>query len=132
MTRKTITAALAACLLGLLVAASAYAERKPSSGTSVGLDHEPEGIVARGVTDDKGNVTFAGTKGSTWLVGILAFKTKDPVIVTITAGGKTQVSAPLSPGKGDGPVFAVDQNGRKLMVEVPDGGKIVVNVQSAN
>lgn len=30
----------------------------PIQGTPVGLDHDPEGIIAHGTTDSKGNVTF--------------------------------------------------------------------------
>ena len=41
------------------------------------------------------------------------------MIVTITAGGKTQTSAPIMPGKGD-KAYAIDNAARKLMSERSD------------
>jgi hypothetical protein len=58
MKTKMIRAALVCAALAL-PATTALAEGGPIQGTSVGVDHDPGGLVARGTTDAKGSVTFA-------------------------------------------------------------------------
>lgn len=57
MTVKMVHAALASAIL-VLFALPAFATVTPIQGTSVGLDHEPEGIIAKATTDRDGKVVF--------------------------------------------------------------------------
>jgi hypothetical protein len=58
MKTMMIRAALACAALAM-AGGTADATVTPVSGTPVGLDHDPEGIITHGTTDAKGSVTFA-------------------------------------------------------------------------
>ena len=133
---KTFAAALAACLVGLLMTATlAHATAgTPISGVPVELDHDPGGnLVVRGTTDGKGNVTFSSLKPGQYVV-VVPDGSKLPAFVfriTNVRANAVQVSEPVLPGKSAGPAFALDKSGRKLMVEVGQDGQITVNLETA-
>jgi hypothetical protein len=77
--------------------------------------------VVRDVTNGERNVTFAGLKSGRYLAVLLdTSKLKAPTTI-VTIGGAVagmQTSQPILPGKGDGPAYALDESGPKMMVEV--------------
>jgi hypothetical protein len=131
---KTFAAALAACFVGLLMTATLAHAGDPIPGKDVGLEHDPQGIVARGVTDEKGNVTFTKLKAGQYAV-VLLDSSKLPAFVfritNVRANAVGQVSEPVLPGKNPGPAYAMDKSGRKLMVDVDKDGQVTVRVESA-
>jgi hypothetical protein len=54
-------------------------------------------------------------------------KLRDAGVISISWGAHQITSAPIQPGKTGGPVYAVDKNGRKVVVDVPEGGAITLN-----
>lgn len=62
--RPLAVSAACAVVLGLMAATSPALATAgvPIQGTSVGLDHEPDGIIAHGTTDSDGNVSFRDLK----------------------------------------------------------------------
>jgi hypothetical protein len=133
---KIIAAIIAACVAGVFMAATiAYAMMTPISGTPVGLEHDPAGIVARGTTDGHGNVTFAKLKPGHYAVVLLdTSKLKAPVRIVVSTGPSAgpQISEPILPGKGGAPAYALDMSGRRLTVEIAYAdGKITVSVENA-
>jgi hypothetical protein len=51
-----------------IAAPMAHAGTKPSQGTSVGLDHDPQGFVTRATTNADGRVTFRDLKPGKYVV----------------------------------------------------------------
>ena len=105
--------------VGVLMMAFAQSTVGPIIGVPVGLEHDPEGLVAPRVTDDLGRAEFAVGPGrySVFLTNPLA-----PAIVTVTPvnDAPVMVSAPIMPGRGR--VYAVDAAGRRLFVRKAGGG----------
>jgi hypothetical protein len=125
-----------ACAAGLFMAAGiAYAKMTPISGTPVGLEHDPAGIVARGTTDAEGNVTFAKLKPGHYAVVLLDTSNLEApvrIIVGTGPGAGPQISEPILAGKGGAPTYALDMSGRRLTVEIAQAdGKITVEVEVA-
>ncbi|WP_439477400.1 hypothetical protein [Brevundimonas sp.] len=108
----------AIAVVGLLLGAF-VGPGDPVPGTSVGLDHDPGGLVAPRATDDLGRAEFAVGPGrySVFLINPLV-----PTIVTVTPvnDAPAMISAPIMPGRGR--VYAVDAAGRRLTMVVPRGG----------
>ena len=63
-----VRAAFAGAMMSL--SATAAFGTEPISGTSVGLDHDPEGIIARGATDRDGKVVFRDLAPGTYVLVI--------------------------------------------------------------
>lgn len=127
MKTRTIIAAFAACLIVALTNVLPVFAGEPISGTSVGLDHDPEGIVARGTTDAKGTVVFAKLKGGSYTIVLPDIsKLRGVSLISFSWGASTVTSAPIQPSK-SGPVYALDKNGRKLVVDIPEGGQLTLN-----
>jgi hypothetical protein len=85
MKTMMIRAALACAALAL-PATAGFAEGGPISGTSVGLEHDPEGIITHGTTDAKGSVTFAKLVSGRYAV-VLTGKDVAAVLDRIAKGG---------------------------------------------
>lgn len=101
------------------VPGGAIAKVDPISGTDVGLDHDPAGIVAgRGTTNARGHATVPVRLNASpdRLSGYIAERSglRSPVIMRIDAGRQSVVSAPILPGRGRG--YALDRAGRRLVV----------------
>ncbi len=72
------------CLAFVLPATAAFATgESPISGTDVGLEHDPAGIVAKGTTDRNGKVTFRDLKPGKY---VLVFGGKGSAISGLPAG----------------------------------------------
>jgi hypothetical protein len=116
--------AVALCAAVLSLASLAWATSgTPISGTSVGLDHEPEGIaIPGGTTDAKGKATFAKLAAGRYTVFVPDLsKFKGSVVIAVSVGGAAPInSEPLKAAKGKG--YALDKNGRKLVFTVEKAG----------
>ncbi len=117
-----------ACAALMLSATTAFATVTPSSGTPVGVDHDPGGIIATGTTDAKGNVSFGKIEPGRYSFLISDTSTlKTPATILVTSGVVSLTSAPILPGKGK--AYALDGKGRKLVVEIGhSASRIAVNV----
>ena len=133
---KIFVATIAACVASVFTAATiAYATMTPISGTPVGLENDPAGIVARGTTDGQGTVTFDKLKPGHYAVVLLdTSKLEAPVRIIVGTGPSVgpQISEPILPGKSGAPVYALDMSGRRLTVEIAHAdGEIKVSVENA-
>jgi hypothetical protein len=133
---KIFAVIIVVCVASLSMAATiAYAKMTPISGTSVGLEHDPAGIIARGTTDGQGNVTFDKLKPGHYAVVLLdTSKLTAPVRVIVGTGPSAgpQISEPILPGKSGAPAYVLDMSGRRLTVEIAHAdGKISVSVENA-
>jgi len=131
---KRFIALTAACAAFLTITtAVAHATVTPSQSTPVGLEHDPEGIVARGRTNGSGDVTFSKLKQGNYTVLLTDTSTlRAPATVLVKSKLRNEVSAPIAPGKRGTQAFALDTSGRKLtVVVVKDGESIIVHVQTA-
>lgn len=105
---------------GLLLAAF-MGPGDPIPGTEVGLEHDPEGLVAPRATDDLGRAEFAIGEGRV-VVLIPAVQTlRVPAVARVEVGRTVQVSAPIMPG-GRGRADVLGTDGRRLVVAIPRGG----------
>lgn len=124
----------AAVAVALLVAASvAHAEPGvPITGTEVGLEHDPEGIVEARPTDRLGNVVFVGLAPGRYTVFVPdASRLSAPARIRISANVPTIRGQTYSIQPGRGRAYALDANGQRLVVTIPRaGGRIRVNVSS--
>lgn len=104
---------------------------RPLAGTEVGLEHEPERLVAPRTTDRSGNVVFVGLAPGRYAVFLPdGSRLQTPVRIGVSAGIPTpEGDYSIQPGRGR--AYAVDSNGRRLVVTIPRaGGRISVNVSS--
>ena len=111
---------LAIAAVSLLLAAFAQATPgTPIVGIPIGLEGDPDPIVAPGRTDARGEAAFSVGPGR-----YSVFLTNPTVtaIVTITPvnDAPVMVSVPIRPGRGR--VYAVDAAGRRLFVRKAGGG----------
>jgi len=101
---------LALATLALTTAAALAIGGEPINGVPVGLEHEPGGIVvARGVTDDKGQVNFGNLAPGKYLIVIsadalnMAVKKLDPnglrftIVVTFGLPGEKPIATSSVP-----------------------------------
>jgi hypothetical protein len=95
----------------------------PISGTPIGLEHDPEGIVAHDTTDAKGTVIFAKLKPGRYGALVDTSKLKSAVIIKVWSGSNAvRVFGPIAPGK----------NGLKIQADdSQEDGVITINVESA-
>ncbi|MDI1327866.1 MAG: hypothetical protein PSV23_13840 [Brevundimonas sp.] len=118
----------------LLVAGSvARAEPgDPIPGTEVGLEGEPEWTVAVRPSDRRGNVVFVGLGPGRYTVFVPdASRLRAPVRIRINANLPAPEGQDYSIQPGRGRAYALDADGRRLVVTVPRaGGRISVNVSS--
>ena len=115
--------------VGVLMMAFAQSTVTPAAGIPVGLEHDPEGLVAPRVTDDFGRAEFAVGPGR---YSVFLTTPSAPVIVTVTPvnDAPVMVSVPIRPGRGR--VYALDAAGRRLRVVGPrSGGRIGVTLTEA-
>jgi hypothetical protein len=92
----------------------------PISGTSVGLDHEPEGFVASGTTDRSGGVTFSNLKPGQYKVSLRPSSPTQQVRSTVFINDQPQPQA-RSEALTDGLLivrFAVSNPGSKVAVKL--------------
>jgi len=122
---------LASCasLLLAMPAAAQPTSGTPVSGTSVGLDPEPEGLrIEPRQTDARGSVAFTGLAPGRYTVYLADVSTlKAPVRVSVRVsdgsgrpGTTRRVSEPIRPATGADKAYALDQTGRRLVVETPN------------
>lgn len=117
----------------LVVTAAARAgPGDPIPGTEVGLEGDPQGIVAPRTTDRQGNVVFADLTPGRYAVFIPdASRLRAPIGIRISTNIPTIRAQTYSIHPGPGRAYALDANGRRLMMTVPRaGGRIGVNVSS--
>jgi len=127
--------ALIAAAAGLL-ASPTLAHAGTIQGTPIVLEHEPAGVVARGVTDGHGQVTFENLKAGRYASEIMwDMCTTRRATVDIQSfqsgesGSVDLVSAPIQCGKSGAPAFALDAAGRKLVAAIAKpGGRITITV----
>jgi hypothetical protein len=104
------------------VALAAFVEPgDPIPGTSVGLEHDPEGIVASGTTDERGRVELVAMAGPSGILLPAGQALRVPVVARVEVGRTVQTSAPLLPG-GQRPGRFMRPDGHRLVVAVPPGG----------
>jgi hypothetical protein len=92
----------------------------PISGTSVGLDHDPEGFVASGTTDRSGGVTFTNLKPGQYKVSLRPSSPTQQVRSTVFINDQPQPQA-RSEALTDGLLivrFAVSNPGSKVAVKL--------------
>ncbi|MDI1325682.1 MAG: hypothetical protein PSV23_02675 [Brevundimonas sp.] len=126
MIRRLLAIAAASLLLAAFGQATVGT---PIVGIPIGLEGDPDPIVASGRTDARGEVVFAVGPGrySVFLTNPTA-----PAVVTVTPvnDAPSMTSAPIRPGRGR--VYAVDPAGRRLTtVAARGGGRIRVTLTEA-
>lgn len=128
---KLVTVVTAVFLIGVS-AAHAQSTVRPLAGTEVGLDHEPERVVAPRTTDRSGDVAFVGLAPGRYAVFIPdASRLRAPARIRVGANGLTPQGQHYSIQPGRGRAYALDAEGRRLVVTIPRaGGQIRVNVSS--
>ena len=137
MKRWFVLSAVMAAFLTMATGVAFAGPGDPIPNVGVGLDHDPPdgiNIVARGVTNKEGSVTFAKLKAGHYTFAILdTSKLPGPSQVLVSSGStKLPGSAVILPGKRPGLVFAMDEGQRKLGVVVyKDGEDITVRVRAA-
>jgi hypothetical protein len=70
MTPKALYFSFVVATALLFAASAARAEGEPIQGTPIGLEHDPQGIIANGVTDNDGRVTFRDLKPGNYILTI--------------------------------------------------------------
>lgn len=117
MTIRFATIAAVGLLLAAFVQATAGT---PIVGIPVGLEGDPDPIVAPGRTDARGEAVFSVGPGRYSV--FLTNPSSPAMVVTVTPvnDAPSLTSAPIRPGRGR--VYAVDSAGRRLMTVVPRGG----------
>jgi len=137
---KTLLAAAvtAAALLGTVTLAHAE-PGTPIHGTDVGLDQDLGSIAAaRGVTDDKGNVTFTNLKPGRYVVVLTDIaQLKEVARASVTGpDSRVQTSEPIAlppaGAKSRTKVAVRDRTAHPLEVEIagPAPGRIVVRLET--
>lgn len=122
-----------ACAVALSLAAPGLAEGHPHSGTGVGLDHDPQGIIAKGTTDGDGHVVFRDVKPGKYTLVIGGGRPLDaPVGTTIHAEikfeGTTNVETLLNGFSVESCACKTDQPIR-IGFTVPEGAPVVVHLR---
>jgi hypothetical protein len=128
---KMLVALVAACTAGLVwTAAHAQTTVKPIAGTEVGLEHDPSNeMVAKGMTDPEGNVTFSNLKPGRYRV-VLTDKSKLTVPARVTISGTSaapRIAEPIAEGQYGSKAYALGPDGKWILTEVgapspPSGG----------
>ncbi|MDP3801225.1 hypothetical protein [Brevundimonas sp.] len=111
---------LAIAAAGLLLAAFGQATvGTPIVGIPIGLEGDPDPIVASGRTDPRGEAVFSVGPGR---YSVFLTNPSAPAVITVTPvnDAPSMTSAPIRPGRGR--VYAVDAAGRRLVTTVPRGG----------
>lgn len=127
---KLLFAIFAALLLSTSVAHAEPGD--PIPGVRVGLEGDPEGLVAARPTDRLGNVVFADLTPGRYSVFVPdTSRLEAPVRIRISADVSTVrvQNYTIQPGRGRG--YVLDDRGQRLVVTIPRaGGRISVNVSS--
>ncbi len=115
----------------LAIAATAVWAGVGIPAVPIGLDHDPGGNLAvKGTTDARGRVmlhwrAIPGDKGVTIFIADRA-ALKAPVTMAIAGGGRTLLSAPITPGKGRG--YWTDAHGAPAVWKAPAGTDATLTV----
>jgi len=128
---RVFIAIAAAFLVGVSVA-EAQSTVRPIAGTEVGLEHEPERLVAPRTTNRLGDAVFAGLDPGRYAVFIPdASRLRAPARIGVSADLPTPAGQTYSIQPGHGRAYALDDKGQRLTVTVPRaGGNITINVSS--
>ncbi|MEJ6788228.1 hypothetical protein BrevBR_01645 [Brevundimonas sp. BR2-1] len=116
MIRRLLAIAAASLLLAAFGQATVGT---PIVGIPIGLEGDPDPIVASGRTDARGEVVFSVGPGR-YSVFLTDPSAAAVVTVTPVTDAPSLTSAPISPVRGR--VYAVDSSGRRLTTVVPRGG----------
>ncbi|MDP1914249.1 hypothetical protein [Brevundimonas sp.] len=130
--RRMIARSAAVAVVGMmLMGVGQSTQGVPISGTDVGLEGEPGGVVAPMPTNDAGQASFTVGPGryavAIWNVQSLGV----PAVARIEVGRTVLTSAPILPGQGRGRAYFMGPDGRRLVAVVPGGGRIRVTLTEA-
>jgi hypothetical protein len=98
-------------------------------------------VAGTGRTDARGNVTFNSLAPGRYFVFLAAPALRGPARVSIARTGGPGLSGTIAPGRSPAPggrAYALDGNGRRLVVTIPSSGpgtaapagRVVVNVSA--
>lgn len=104
----------------------------PIQGIPIGLEGDPGSIVVPRTSDRLGNVVFTGLAPGRYSVLVQdASQFRAPVSISIRPEVPAVEVKPYSIRPGRGRAYAMDAEGKRLIVSIPRaGGRIGVNVSS--